>query len=59
MPELFEHSQNAKLTVNILSSSEKLIQFYNKNLTERTSILKKFGINIDESVKIDYQKEKS
>lgn len=59
MPELFEHSQNAKLTVNIISSSEKLIQFYNKNLTERTSILKKFGINIDESVKIDYQNEKS
>lgn len=59
LPELFEDSPDIKLTVNIISSSEKLVQFYNKNLTERSNILKKFGINIDESVKIDYQNEKT
>lgn len=59
LPKLFEHSANTKFTVNVISSSEKLVGFYNRNFTERRNVLKTFGINIDESVKIYYQNEKA
>lgn len=59
LPKLLEHSANTKFTVNVISSSEKLVGFYNRNFSERRDILKTFGINIDESVKIYYKDEKA